>query len=51
MTSGCFQKSSLLYKDEDFRILKTSKKCDDGIESCSTTGDPEMFPVVAASFD
>jgi hypothetical protein len=31
------------------RILKTSKKCDDGIESFSTTGVPKIFPTVAAS--
>jgi hypothetical protein len=29
-------------------ILKTSEKCDDGIESYSTTGVPKMFPTVAA---
>jgi hypothetical protein len=26
-----------------------SKKCDDGTESCSTTGVPEMFPTVGGS--
>jgi hypothetical protein len=35
--------------DEDLRILKTSKKCDDGTESCSTTGVSKIFPTVAAS--
>jgi hypothetical protein len=28
--------------DEDFRKLKTSEKCDDGAESCSTTGVPKI---------
>jgi hypothetical protein len=29
-------------------ILKTSKKCDSGIKSYSTTGVPKMFPIMAA---
>jgi hypothetical protein len=41
--------NSALKKNEDFRILKTSKKCDDGTERYSTTGDPKMFPIVAVS--
>jgi hypothetical protein len=36
--------------DEDFRILKTSKKkSDDSTESYSTIGIPKMFPTGAAS--
>jgi hypothetical protein len=35
--------------DEDFRILKTSKICDDGNESHSTTGVPKIFPTVVPS--
>jgi hypothetical protein len=30
-------------------MLKMSKKCDNSIESYSTTGDPKMFPTTAAS--
>jgi hypothetical protein len=30
-------------------ILKTSKKCDDGAESSSTTGVPKMFTTLAIS--
>jgi hypothetical protein len=39
-------------RDEDFRILKTSKKirkCDEGTESYSTAGVLKMFSEVAAS--
>jgi hypothetical protein len=46
----CFQKYSLPYRDEYFRILKTSKKCDDSTESCSTTAVPKMSPIVLSSF-
>jgi hypothetical protein len=31
------------------KISKKKKKCEDGIESYSTTGVPEMFTAVAAS--
>jgi hypothetical protein len=49
MTYGCFQKEIL--RDEDFRILKTSKKKkkSDVTGSHSTTGVPKMFPTVATS--
>jgi hypothetical protein len=30
-------------------ILKTSKNCDDGTESYSTTGFPKIFPTVEVS--
>jgi hypothetical protein len=42
----------------DFRLFpgilclkgtKTSKNCDSGTESCSTTGVPKIFPAVVAS--
>jgi hypothetical protein len=36
-------------RDENFRILKTSKKCDNSTESYSTTRVPKMFPAVAVS--
>jgi hypothetical protein len=37
-------------KDEDIRILKTSKKeSDENTESYSKSGVPKMFPAVAAS--
>jgi hypothetical protein len=50
MTCGCFQKLSLPYTEEDFRILMTSKtECDDSTESYSTTGVPKMFPPVAGT--
>jgi hypothetical protein len=35
--------------DKDFRIPKTSKKCDYGTERYSTTGVPKMFQTMAAS--
>jgi len=38
-------------RDEDFRILTTSKKCDDSTESYSRTGISKMLPTVAASMD
>jgi hypothetical protein len=42
-------KSSL--KGRKFQNIKTSKKCDGGTESWSTTGVPKIFPNVAASLD
>jgi hypothetical protein len=39
---------SALQRVEDFRILKTSKKCDDDTESYSITEVPKMFLTVAA---
>jgi hypothetical protein len=50
-----FPELKSVLKDEDFRILKTSekkkkkKKCDEGTENYSITGDPKIFPRVAAS--
>jgi len=35
-------------KQQDFRILKTSKRYDDGTESCSVTGVEKIFLIVAA---
>jgi hypothetical protein len=42
-------KNKICIRDEDFRIVKTSEKCDSGTESYSTTGVQKMFPTVAAS--
>jgi hypothetical protein len=39
-----FPKESLPQRDKYFRILKTSKKCDNGTESYSTAGVPKNVP-------
>jgi len=44
-----FPKIKSAFRDEDFRMLRASKKCDDGNERCSTTGVIEIFPTVAAT--
>jgi hypothetical protein len=36
-------------KRRRFQDIEDIKKCDDGTESCSTTGVPKMFPTVATS--
>jgi hypothetical protein len=36
-------------KVENFTILKTTQKCDNDIESYSTTGFPKMLLILAAS--
>jgi hypothetical protein len=38
-----------LKTDDNFEILKMSRKYDEGSESCSTTAVPKMFPTMAAS--
>jgi hypothetical protein len=42
-------KNKSFLRDEDFRMKKTLKKCDNGTESYSTTGVLKMFPTVVAS--
>jgi len=50
MTSGYFQKIKSVLQWWTFRGIEgIRKKCNDGTESYSTTGFPEMFPTVAAS--
>jgi hypothetical protein len=49
ITSGCFQKKVCLKGTKISGYSRHPKKCDDGTESCSTTGVPKMFPTVAAS--
>jgi hypothetical protein len=44
-----FPKIKSALREEDFRILKTFKKSDDGNENYAITGFPKTFPTVTTS--